>query len=654
MSSMYSQQRIHGQSIADPEKFWGSIAETIHWHKKPKSVLDVAADGSWTWFKDGEFNMAYELLEANIAKGLGESVAIYWDSPVTSQKRRITYSELLRDVQQFAGAMSAQGVRKGDVVMIYMPMVPEALVAMCACAYIGAVHSVVFGGFASSELAKRIDSATPKLLLTASAGIEEKRVTPYLPLVQKGIQSAKHKPKAIVILQRKGHEAKTPLPADVLEWDEFAQNAKPVTSPTPTKSQDILYTLYTSGTTGAPKGVSRFSAGYAAQLRYQIQHLMNMKAGSTMACLSDIGWVVGHSFIFYAPLLIGASTVLFEGKLPMRGGAEVWRVCEEYNVDVLFCAPTALRALRAGDPESKQLKSRNLNSLKSLMLAGERSEPSIVIHYSDVLKAHVGSHFECIDNYWSSESGSPITGVLQSLKDKPVPKPGSAGPPTPGFDLHIVDDDGKEVPQGTSGNIVLKTPLPPSMLSELWRDSEGRFQKSYMKRFGGKWFDTGDAGLIDEDGFVHIMARSDDIINVAAHRLSTGAFEAVITSIPGVNECCVVGMPDSLKGHVPLAFVVAAKGKAPSFEQVNKLVREEIGNIASLGGMVVLDTPLPKTRSGKTLRRVVRAYVENAAEGQPNKVVDVPATIEDASVLDNVKTQVQRFMETRAKSKAKL
>lgn len=390
------------------------------------------------------------------------------------------------------------------------------------------------------------------------------------------------------------------------------------------------------------------------QLKYQIQTLMNMQAGSTMACFSDIGWVVGHSFIVYAPLLIGASTVLFEGKLPMRNGREVWRVCEEYKVNVLFCAPTALRALRAGDPDSKEIKVRNLSSLRSLMLAGERSEPSIVIHYSKVLKAHVGNQFEAIDNYWSSESGSPITGVLQSLKDKPAPKPGSAGPPTPGFDVRIVDDDGKELPLGSSGNIVLKTPLAPSMLSELWRDTEGRFQKSYMKRFNGKWFDTGDAGLIDEDGFVHIMARSDDIINVAAHRLSTGAFEAVITSIPGVNECCVVGMPDALKGHVPLAFIVAAEGKAPSFEQVNKRVRDEIGNIASLGGLVIVSVPLPKTRSGKTLRRVVRAYVENAAVGQPNKAVDVPATIEDASVLENLKREVQKFMETWAKSKAKL
>lgn len=334
----------------------------------------------------------------------------------------------------------------------------------------------------------------------------------------------------------------------------------------------------------------------------------------------------------------------------MRNGTEVWRCCEEWKVNVLFCAPTALRALRGADPNHNEIKKRRLSSLRNLMLAGERSEPSIVVAYSDALQAHIGPEFRVVDNYWSSESGSPITGVIQSLSDKPHGKPGSAGPPTPGYDLRIVDDAGKELPAESEGNIVLKTPLPPSMLSQLWRDTNNRFEASYMRRFKGKWFDTGDAGKIDADGFVHILSRSDDIINVAAHRLSTGAFEAVISTVKGVSECCIVGMPDEIKGHVPLAFIVSS-GSPPAFEVVNKLVREEIGNIASLAGMIVLKTPLPKTRSGKTLRRVCRAYVENAANGQPDKEVDVPATIEDASVLPQVQAAVKSFMATRGKAK---
>lgn len=334
----------------------------------------------------------------------------------------------------------------------------------------------------------------------------------------------------------------------------------------------------------------------------------------------------------------------------MQAGKEVWRLCEEWKVNVMFCAPTALRALRSADPEHKEIKKRNLTHLRNLMLAGERSEPSIVVAYSEVLQKHVGQHFRVVDNYWSSESGSPITGVLQHLDDKPDGKPGSAGPITPGYDLRIVDDHGNELPRESEGNIVLKTPLPPSMLSQLWRDVNNRFEASYMRRFKGKWFDTGDAGKIDADGFVHILSRSDDIINVAAHRLSTGAFEAVISSIQGISECCIVGMPDAIKGHTPTAFVVCS-GQAPAFETVNKLVREEIGNIASLSGMVVLRTPLPKTRSGKTLRRICRTYLENAVNGEPDKPVDIPATIEDPNVLPPLREATKAFVASLGKAK---
>lgn len=536
--------------------------------------------------------------------------------------------------------------------MIYMPMIPEALVGMYACARLGAIHSVVFGGFASKELAKRIDSATPKVIITATAGVEEKRVTKYVPLVNAAIEAAEWKPNYAILVQRPryGHDlTNEKLPCEYLDWDKSMRKATPVKECTPTSGDDEIYTLYTSGTTGAPKGVTRFSASYAVHLKHSIRTLMNLRERQVMFCASDIGWVVGHTYIVYAPLLGGCTTILFEGKVPMRGGQEVWRCCEEWKVNVLFCAPTALRALRGADPEHTEIKKRNLSQFRNLMLAGERSEPSIVVAYSDALESHVGKHFRVVDNYWSSESGSPITGVLQSLDDKPHGKPGSAGPITPGYDLRIVDDKGNELPRGSEGNIVLKPPLPPSMLSQLWRDENNRFEASYMRRFK-KWFDTGDAGKIDADGFVHILSRSDDIINVAAHRLSTGSFEAIISSVKGVSESCIVGMPDSIKGHVPLAFVVCP-GEHPRFEDVNKLVREEIGNIASLAGMIVLKTPLPKTRSGKTLRRVCRAYVENHANGEPDKKVDVPATIEDASVLPPVQKAVRDFMTLRTKAK---
>lgn len=645
------QARLHAASLRDPESFWGSLASSIKWSRKPERVLEQSG-ATWRWFPGGEMNMCYECIDVHVEAGRGGVPAIVWDSPLTGMKDVVSYADLQIRVQLFAGVLQRHGVRKGDVVMIYMPMVPQALVAMYACARLGAIHSVVFGGFASKELAKRIDAATPKVLLTASAGLEEKRVTPYVPLVRQAIALAAHKPATTILLQRPGHEDTS---GEYHDWDAELRTATPVVECTPTSAQDPIYTLYTSGTTGTPKGVTRFSAPYAVHLKHSIKTLMNLKAGEVMFCASDIGWVVGHTFIVYAPLLGGCTSVLFEGKVPMRNGTEVWRICEQWKVNALFCAPTALRALRAADPSHAEIMRRRLSPLRNLMLAGERSEPSIVEIYAAALAKHCGPHFAVVDNYWSSESGSPITGVLQNLPDKPAGKPGSAGPLTPGYDLRIVDDHGNELPRDAEGNVVLKTPLPPSMLSELWRDTQNRFDASYMRRFGGKWFDTGDAGKIDADGFVHILSRSDDIINVAAHRLSTGAFEAVISTVPGVGECCVVGMPDALKGSVPIAFIVVPAGReAPTFDALNKAVRAEIGNIASLAGVIVLDTPLPKTRSGKTLRRTCRSYVENACNGDFDAKVEPPATIEDPSVLPKVKEAINRFVRDRSKLKAKL
>lgn len=675
----YAQQRLHRESLANPTAFWAPTVDSIKWTKKPSATLAVSRDddddrgggvGAWTWFPDGEMNMCHEVLDANVERGLGPVPAVIWDSPVTGLRDVITYADLLLRVKLFAGVLKRLGVGKGDVVMIYMPMVPEALVGMYACARLGAIHSVVFGGFAAKELAKRIDSATPKVILTASAGIEEKRVTPYVPLVNAAIGHARHKPGHTILYQRPGHEHRfgsddgDDLPCEYLDWDTVVSQATPVEECTPTGAHDELYTLYTSGTTGAPKGVSRFASSYAVHLKHSIKTLMDLGPRRVMLCASDIGWVVGHTYIVYAPLLGGCTTVLFEGKVPMRAGREIWRVCEQWRVNVLFCAPTALRALRSLDPDHGELRRRDLSSLRNLMLAGERSEPSIVTAYGDVLQHHVGSNFRgVVDNYWSSESGSPITGVLQALGDAPPGKPGSAGPPTPGYDVRIVDDSGTEVPRGQEGNIVLRTPLPPSMLTRLWRDSgAARFKGSYLARFGGGglgggggkggWFDTGDAGKIDDDGFVHVTSRADDIINVAAHRLSTGAFEGVIASLRGVSECAVVGMPDAIKGHVPLALIVSPDPNgAPAFDVVNAAVREEIGNIASLAGVIYLTTPLPKTRSGKTLRRTCRSMVENAVNGEPDKVVEVPATIEDPGVLVALQAAVKTFVATRGKAK---
>ncbi|KAL2055396.1 hypothetical protein ABVK25_004204 [Lepraria finkii] len=623
-----------------------------------------------------EISTSYNCVDRHVKNGNSNSTAIIWDSPVTGGKEKYTYNRLLSEVETLAGVLREEGVRKGDVVLVYMPMIPAALFAILAITRIGAIHAVVFGGFAPDSLAQRIEASKPVAIMTASCGIEgAKGPIDYKPFIEGAIEKSPHKPERVIIWQR-----------DQLRWDpvrkengernwqrlvQSAKNRGLKADSVPVKSNDGIYIIYTSGTTGPPKGVLREAGGHAVGLHFSMKYLFSIHGpGDVMFCASDIGWVVGHSYILYAPLLAGAATVLFEGKpISTPNAGTFWRILEEYKVNILSTAPTALRAIRRDDPENKFFeavgKRGGLKQFRALFLAGERSEPSIVRIYQRLLEKYCVPGAQVIDNWWSSESGSPISGLALrattgkdfTTKDfhKALPiKPGSAGKPMPGFDVRIVDDEGKEVGQGKMGNIVLTIPLAPTGFTTLFND-EVRFYKGYLKRFDGKWIDTGDAGMIDNDGYVYVMSRSDDIINVAAHRFSTGSIEQAISSHPKVAECCVVGIPDALKGHLPFAFVTLSTVEHPDSavpdeklcEEVQGLIREQIGAIAALGGMIQGKGMIPKTRSGKTLRRVLRELVENAVHGEFEKEVQVPPTVEDASVVEVARGKITEYFKTK-------
>ena len=552
-------------------------------------------------------------------------------------------------------------------------MIPAALYAILAISRLGAIHAVVFGGFAPASLAQRIDASKPRAIMTASCGIEgAKGPMSYQPFIEGALEKSDHKPEKVLVWQREQLRWK-PLSEmkGEKDWQQLVKDARKrgvKAEPVPVKSNEGIYIIYTSGTTGLPKGVLREAGGHAVGLHLSMRYVFGIHPGEVMFCASDIGWVVGHSYILYAPLLAGATTVLFEGKpVGTPDAGTFWRILAEYRVNTLFTAPTALRAIRRNDPENKYFdaigKSGGLKQLKALFLAGERSEPSIVQMYQSLLERHCAPNAQVIDNWWSSESGSPISGLalkaaagLDFNSTEPHKalriKPGSAGKPMPGFDVRIVDDFGKEVSKGTMGNIVLGIPLAPTGFTTLFNDEE-RFYKGYLKRFDGQWIDTGDAGMIDEDGYVHVMSRSDDIINVAAHRFSTGSIEQAISSHPTIAECCVVGIPDDLKGHLPFAFVTLSTADHPPsaipseklFKEVQALIREQIGGIAALGGMIQGKGMIPKTRSGKTLRRVLRELVENAVHREFDKEVQVPATVEDAAVVDVAREKVREYVE---------
>ncbi|KAH4203341.1 hypothetical protein HBH64_002750 [Parastagonospora nodorum] len=687
MPREHMQDQVYKASISDPETFWNRQAQNVHWHKKPSKAFQRSikhlkksnvSHEHWSWFADGEISTTYNCVDRHVASGNGENIAIYWDSPVTQQKEKYTYNQLLSEVETLAGVLREEGVKKGEVVLIYMPMIPAALFAMLAIARLGAIHAVVFGGFSAAALAQRIDASRPTAIMTASCGIEgNKKPTGYKTMIEEAVLKSNHKPDRTIIWQR-----------EQLRWDpvrkedgqrnwqrltKSARNRGLKADAVPIKSGDGLYIIYTSGTTGLPKGVVRSAGGHAVGLNFSMKYLFGIHGpGDVQFTASDIGWVVGHSYIVYAPLLVGATTVLFEGKpIGTPDASTFWRIIEEYKVTTMFTAPTALRAIRREDGENKFFESRGkrgeLKTLHALFLAGERSEPSIVEMYQNLLTKHCAPGAMVVDNWWSSESGSPISGVALSAtagfnfssqdRPKPLPiKPGSAGKAMPGFDVRIVDDEGKEVSRGVMGNIVMGIPLAPTAFTTLWEDEE-RFYKGYMKRFDGKWIDTGDAGMIDHEGYISIMSRADDVINVAAHRFSTGAIEQAITSHPSIAEAAVIGIPDALKGHLPFAFITLSTSDHPDgaipdekfASEVQKLVREQIGAIASLGGMIQGKGMIPKTRSGKTLRRVLRDLIENATHDDFDKEVNVPSTIEDQEAVNVAREKVREYFKVKGK-----
>ncbi|KAI0389640.1 AMP-binding enzyme [Xylariaceae sp. FL0594] len=713
----YLQDEVLSRSLKDPEAFWSAQAANLHWHKRPTSTLtrttkrvklrtnnssknagggDVVTHPHWSWFDGGEISTCFNCVDRHVRAGRGDEPAVFWDSPVTAMrgsskaksKRTITYAQLLDEVEVMAGALREEGVGKGDVVLVYMPMIPEALIGILAINRLGAIHAVVFGGFAPASLAQRIEASRPVAILTASCGIEgRKPPTAYKPLVREAIRLSSHKPSRVLVWQR-----------DELRWDDLDKAAggernwfKMVRSArargvraecVPVGSNDGVYIIYTSGTTGTPKGVVRNAAGHAVGLHLSIRYLFGVQGpGDVIFTASDIGWVVGHSFIIYAPLLTGAATVLFEGKpVGTPDSSTFWRIVQDYKVTTLSTAPTALRAIKSDDPENKKLKrigeQGGLKSLRALFLAGERSEPSIVNMYQNLMSRYGAPGALVVDNWWSSESGSPISGIslnpaaagskvvdnnsqlkVESSSSRLARvKPGSAGKAMPGFDVRCVDDEGVEVKPGKMGNIVLGVPLAPTGFSTLWNDEE-RFYKSYLKRFDGRWIDTGDAGMINAEGYISIMSRSDDLINTAGHRLSTGSIEQAITSHPLVAEASVVGIPDALKGQLPFAFIRLSSPSSSSSnsaipdprlaEEIQQLVRRQIGGIASLGGIIQASASsnmIPKTRSGKTLRRVLRELVENAVHGEYDRpVASLPATIEDPAVVEVARRKVEEY-----------
>jgi len=622
-------QKAYDESIKDPSSFWDRAAQEIHWYKKYSKVLDDSKKPFYRWFVDGEINTCYNAVDLHVKNGRADQVAIIYDSPVTSTVKKFTYRELLDQVSKCAGAIAALGVSKGDRVIIYMPMIPEAVVAMLACARIGAVHSVVFGGFAPHELAIRIDDAKPKLMISASCGIEGKKVLEYKPLLDKAIELAGHKPGKCLIYQRE--QVKAPLIAgrDV-EWNEAMAAAKPADC-VPVKSTDPLYILYTSGTTGMPKGVVRDNGGHAVALKWSMKNIYDVAPGEVFWAASDVGWVVGHSYIVYAPLINGSTTIVYEGKpvgTPDPGA--FWRIISQHNVKALFTAPTAFRAIKKEDPNGDFIKKHDISGFKRLFLAGERLDPDTYHWASERLKVPV------IDHWWQTETGWAIAANCTGIEDLPI-KPGSPTKAVPGYQVDIVDGDGKPVGAETEGIVAIKLPLPPGTLPTLWQNDD-KFKESYTDVFPGYYF-TGDGGYKDKDGYLYIMGRVDDVINVAGHRLSTGAMEEVISTHPDVAECAVIGAADDFKGQLPVGFVVlkagVTKDEKAIVDELVKLVRDQIGAVAVFKTAMVVKR-LPKTRSGKILRSTMRKI----ADGQE---YSIPSTIDDPAILHEIEESLSKI-----------
>jgi propionyl-CoA synthetase len=612
------------QSITDPEKFWGAAASRIDWYQQPTVVLDKSNRPFYHWFADGVLNTCFNAVDRHVRDGRGDQAALIYDSPVTGTCRTYTYRELLDQVGRFAGVLSGLGVGSGDRVVIYMPMIPEAVMAMLACARIGAVHSVVFGGFAANELALRIDDAAAKVLVSASCGIEGSRVVEYKPILDRAIELSERKPSKCVILQRP-QAAAFLTPERDLDWDQMMASAEPADC-VPVKATDPLYILYTSGTTAKPKGVVRDNGGHAVALRWTMDNIYGAAPGEVFWAASDIGWVVGHSYIVYAPLLAGCTSMLYEGKpVGTPDAGAFWRVIAEHQVQTLFTAPTAFRVIKKEDPDGLLARKYDLSSLRYLFLAGERLDPETYRWAGELLGIPV------IDHWWQTETGWPIAADLMGLEPMTT-KPGSPTMPVPGYDVRIVDPDtGDEVPRGTTGEIVVRLPLPPGCLPTLWGDDR-RFVESYLSQHPGTYL-TGDGGYRDSEGYLYVMGRTDDVINVAGHRLSTGEMEEVLASHPAVAECAVIGVNDQLKGQIPRGFVVLKAGvstdEAVVSAELVQLIRDQIGPVAGLRRIDIIPA-LPKTRSGKILRKTMRGIADGRNE-------PVPSTIEDPAVLDTMR-----------------
>jgi propionyl-CoA synthetase len=610
-------------------ELWQQAAEDIHWYTPPTTVLDSANPPFYRWYPDGVTNACYNAIDIHVEQGRGEQAAVIYDSPVTATKRQYSYAQLLDEVSRFAGVLAAQGVVKGDRVIVYMPMVPEALIAMLACARLGAIHSVVFGGFASNELAVRIDDASPKAIVSATCGVEPNRVVAYKPLLDEAIRLAEHKPGSCIILHRPMQDADMVEGRD-LDWATAMAQAEPAAC-VPVAANDPLYILYTSGTTGQPKGVVRDTGGSIVALKWSMKSVYNVEPGDVYWAASDVGWVVGHSYIVYGPLFNGNTTVIYEGKpvgTPDPGA--FWRVIEEYKVKVMFTAPTAFRAIKKEDPEGKYLAKYDHSGLQSLFLAGERCDPNTLAWAQDKLQVPV------IDHWWQTETGWPICSNCLGIELLPI-VPGSPARAVPGYDVQVLDANGNPVAPGDIGALVIKAPLPPGTFTTLW-NAEDRFKQAYFSKFPG-YYETGDAGYIDDNRYVYVMARTDDVINVAGHRLSTGAMEEVLADHPDVAECAVIGVGDALKGQLPLGLLVLNAGvkreAADITREAVQQMRERIGPVAAFKLCAVVDR-LPKTRSGKILRATMRSI----ADGEPWKM---PATIDDPAILDEISTALKQL-----------
>jgi propionyl-CoA synthetase len=621
---------VYDRSINEPEAFWDEQAALVDWIRRPTRALDDSRKPFYRWYPDGTLNTCFNALDRHVAAGHADRTALIYDSPVTDTVQRFSYAELLDKVSAFAGALRGFGVEKGDRVVIYMPMIPEAVVAMLACARLGAVHSVVFGGFAPHELAVRVDDARPKVIVSASCGIEPTRVVEYKPMLDRALELATHKPGACVIKQRPQVQAEMTDPRDV-DWD-VAMRAG-MTNPAScveVAATDPLYVLYTSGTTGKPKGIVRDNGGHAVAMAWSLPNIYDVHPGQVWFTASDVGWVVGHSYIVYAPLITGATSVLYEGKPVGTPDAGAFgRVIEQHRVEALFTAPTAFRAVKKEDPHGELLRSHDVSSLRTLFLAGERLDPETHRWATETLGVPV------VDNWWQTESGWPIASNLRGLDPMPI-KPGSPSVPVPGYDVRVLDEKGAPVPPGEEGAICIRLPLPPGNLPTLWGDDE-RFVASYLEAHDGYYL-TGDGGYLDEEGYLYVMGRTDDVINVAGHRLSTGSMEAVIAQHPAVAECAVIGAADPMKGQLPRGFVVLKAGAQDDPDDIAKklvaMVRDEIGAVAAFKDVAVVGG-LPKTRSGKILRKTMREIADG-------KEPVVPSTIEDESVLDTLRPALRK------------